>query len=202
VGGMHQVGPADKRQAILEAAQRVFAESGFHTSTMDAVADAAGVAKGTIYLYFKSKNELLTELMDDRTDKLTRMLEAGVEAAPDVYGKLRALIVAHFDFYAREREFMLLLSRQLGLLSPELASRVVQGTAFLTNLTQSIIEEGVSAGAVSSSFDPVRLTYALLGMVHAVAYQWLASGMRADAADVADQVYMLFASGVLHERDW
>jgi len=98
---MHQVGPADKRQAILEAAQSVFAESGFHTSTMDAVADAAGVAKGTIYLYFKSKNELLTELMDDRTDKLTRMLEAGVEAAPDVYGKLRALIVAHFDFYAR-----------------------------------------------------------------------------------------------------
>jgi TetR/AcrR family fatty acid metabolism transcriptional regulator len=183
---MHQIGPADKRQAILEAAQHVFAESGFHTSTMDAVADAAGVAKGTIYLYFKSKNELLTELMDDRTNKLTRMLVEGVEAESDVHGKLKALIVAHFDFYAQEREFMLLLSRQLGLLSPELATRVVQGTAFLTGLTQSIIEEGVSAGAVSRSFDPARLTYALLGMVHAVAYQWLASGMRANAEDVAD----------------
>jgi hypothetical protein len=92
---------------------------------------------------------------------------------------------------------MLLLSRQLGLLSPELASRVVQGTAFLTNLTQSTIEEGMSAGVVSRSYDPVRLAYALLGMVHAVAYQWLASGMRANAEEVADQVYMLFASGAL-----
>ncbi len=197
MGGTYQVGPTDKRQAILEAAQHVFAESGFHTSTMDAVADAAGVAKGTIYLYFKSKNELLTELMDDRTAKLTRMLVTGVEAAPDVHGKLKALIAAHFDFYAQEREFMLLLSRQLGLLSPELASRVVQGTAFLTNLTQSTIEEGMSAGVVSRSYDPVRLAYALLGMVHAVAYQWLASGMRANAEEVADQVYMLFASGAL-----
>ncbi len=197
MGGMYQASPADKRQVILEAAQHVFAESGFHTSTMDAVADAAGVAKGTIYLYFKSKNELLTELMDDRTAKLTSMLMAGIEAESDVCGKLKALIVAHFDFYAREREFLLLLSRQLGLLSPELASRVVQGTAFLTNLTQSIIEGGVSAGVVSASFDPVRLTYALLGMVHAVAYQWLASGMEANAEEVADQVYMLFASGAL-----
>lgn len=196
--GTYQVSPADKRQAILEAAQHVFAESGFHTSTMDAVADAAGVAKGTIYLYFKSKNELLTDLMDDRTNKLTQMLVEGVETASDVHGKLKALIAAHFDFYAREREFMLLLSRQLGLLSPELAARVVQGTTFLTNMTQSIIEEGVSLGVVSRDFDPVRLTYALLGMVHAVAYQWLASGMRAEVADVADQVYMLFASGVLH----
>ena len=195
--GTHLGATADKRQAILDAAQHVFAESGFHTSTMDAVADAAGVAKGTIYLYYKSKNELLTELMDDRTARLTRMLMEGIGAACDVRGKLKALIEAHFQFYARESEFMLLLSRQLGLLSPELSTRVVEGTALLTRVTQSVVEEGMSEGLVSRDFDPARLTYALLGMVHAVAYQWLTSGMAAACPDVADQVYRAFASGAL-----
>ncbi len=195
--GTCQGGITDRRGAILDAAQHVFAESGFHTSTMDAVAEAAGVAKGTIYLYFKSKDELLTELMDDRTGRLTQMLTEAVTTASGVHAKLRALIRAHFDFYAQEKEFMLLLSRQLGLLSPELGRRVVEGTAFLTSLTQSIVEEGMSSGLVSDDFDPAKLTYALLGMVHAVAYQWLASGMVSDSRGVTDQAYTLFARGAL-----
>jgi AcrR family transcriptional regulator len=89
----NSAGPVtDKRRLILDAAQHVFAENGFHTSTMDAVAEAAGVAKGTIYLYFKGKNELLIDLVDDRTGQLTDMILQGIATARDVrrvWNKLR-----------------------------------------------------------------------------------------------------------------
>lgn len=193
----NSAGPVtDKRRLILDAAQHVFAENGFHTSTMDAVAEAAGVAKGTIYLYFKGKNELLIDLVDDRTGQLTDMILQGIATARDVPGKLLAIIEAHFEFYSIESEFMSLLSGQLGLLSSELEDRVVTGTAALTNMVLGVIEEGMAAGVLSSKVDPTRASYALQGMIHSVAYQWLSSGKGAPASVVSEEVYTLFNSGI------
>src|SRR5882762_92603 len=59
----------DKRDRILKAAVKVFARSGFHATRVSEVAKAAGVADGTIYLYFKSKEELLVSLFEDRVQK-------------------------------------------------------------------------------------------------------------------------------------
>ena len=61
---------SDKRERILRAAVKVFAKSGFFAARVSEVAKAAGVADGTIYLYFKSKDELLTSLFEDRVEKL------------------------------------------------------------------------------------------------------------------------------------
>jgi TetR/AcrR family fatty acid metabolism transcriptional regulator len=60
----------DKRERILRAAVKVFARSGFYAARVSEVAKAAGVADGTIYLYFKSKDELLVSLFEDRVEKL------------------------------------------------------------------------------------------------------------------------------------
>src|SRR5580700_11281349 len=60
----------DKRERILDAAVRVFAKKGFYATRVSEVAKAAGVADGTIYLYFKSKDELLVSLFEDRVERL------------------------------------------------------------------------------------------------------------------------------------
>jgi TetR/AcrR family fatty acid metabolism transcriptional regulator len=60
----------DKRERILRAAVKVFAKNGFHATRVSEVAKAAGVADGTIYLYFKSKDELLVSLFEDRVERL------------------------------------------------------------------------------------------------------------------------------------
>src|ERR1700683_1658680 len=65
----------DKRERILHAAVRVFAKKGFHATRVSEVAKAAGVADGTIYLYFRSKDELLVSLFDDRIDRLLTFLQ-------------------------------------------------------------------------------------------------------------------------------
>ena len=58
--------PGDKRERILRGAVKVFAKKGFYASRVNEIARAAGVADGTIYLYFKSKDEILTSLFEDR----------------------------------------------------------------------------------------------------------------------------------------
>lgn len=188
---------AEKRLLILDAAIKVFANAGFHTSTMDQVAEAAGVAKGTLYLYFKSKNDLLDELIDMRTARLTSLMTKGVAQAHDLRARIRAIIDAHFEFYSTERDFMMLFASQLGLLSPKVSAKVMEGTASLTAMTVSVLAEGMAQGClnVRTELDLSRMAFGLLGMVHAVAYHWIMVDGTTPAQELSAEVYSVFANG-------
>src|SRR5580692_1194158 len=82
----------DKRERILEAAVRVFAKKGFHATRVSEVAKAAGVADGTIYLYFKSKDQLLVSLFEDRVERLLRFLQTELPKIASASEKLRRII--------------------------------------------------------------------------------------------------------------
>src|SRR3954451_7430041 len=82
----------DKRERILRAAVKVFARNGFHATRVSEVAKAAGVADGTIYLYFKSKEELLVSLFDDRVSKLLAFMQEELPKLASAPEKLRAVI--------------------------------------------------------------------------------------------------------------
>src|ERR1700754_5048101 len=82
----------DKRERILKAAVKVFARNGFHATRVSEVAKAAGVADGTIYLYFESKEELLVRLFEDRVEKLLGFMREELPKEPDAPAKLRAVI--------------------------------------------------------------------------------------------------------------
>src|ERR1700683_2769614 len=82
----------DKRERILHAAVRVFAKKGFHATRVSEVAKAAGVADGTIYLYFESKEQLLVSLFEHRVDRLLEYLERELPAAPSASQRLQRII--------------------------------------------------------------------------------------------------------------
>jgi len=83
---------SDKRDRILKAAVKVFAKSGFHATRVSEVAKAAGVSDGTIYLYFKSKEELLVSLFEDRVQKLLEFMKNELPKEPTAARRLRALV--------------------------------------------------------------------------------------------------------------
>src|SRR5215475_13723089 len=93
----------DKRERILGSAMRVFASKGFFGAKVSDIADDAGVADGTIYLYFKSKDDLLISLFEEQMERVNvELLRAmdGAERAPD---KLRRFIHAYMDLVAENR---------------------------------------------------------------------------------------------------
>src|ERR1700733_3995476 len=80
---------SDKRDRILRAAVKVFAKNGFYATRVSEVAKAAGVADGTIYLYFKSKDELLVSLFEDRVERLLAFLHSELPKVTGASEKLR-----------------------------------------------------------------------------------------------------------------
>src|SRR5512132_2077692 len=85
----------DKRERILSAAERIFARHGFFAARVSEIAKDAGVADGTIYLYFKSKDDLLISLFESRMEQVNRTLEAAIASAGSPLEQLRAFIRAY-----------------------------------------------------------------------------------------------------------
>src|SRR3989449_6604629 len=94
----------DKRARILDAAIRVFAERGFHSATVAEIARAAGVADGTIYLYFKGKDDLLLRLFDEKMTELVAEMKAAVAQERSAAEKLKRFIQLHLALVERNPE--------------------------------------------------------------------------------------------------
>ena len=88
---------AEKYHRILDAACKVFAEKGFHQSTIAMIAKEAGVADGTIYLYFKNKDDILVQFHEHKTKQVFDRFRETVAKADTAVEKLRNLIVTHLD---------------------------------------------------------------------------------------------------------
>jgi len=91
----------DKRARILDAAVKVFAERGYFSSTVAEIARAAGVADGTIYLYFKSKDDLLLRLFDEKMTQLLAEAKAALAEERDAPSRLKRFIQLHFSLVER-----------------------------------------------------------------------------------------------------
>ncbi len=91
---------------IIEAARRVFAAKGFNNATMDDIAETAGVAKGTVYLYFPSKREVFLETFRQGTVALQEEVARNMAAEQDTEAKIRSFIRTRLDYSERNRDFI------------------------------------------------------------------------------------------------
>ena len=152
---------------ILEAARAVFSSKGFEGATIDAIAFTAGVAKGTVYLYFESKRDLFLASMRDGVLALHEEVAAEMEAAKTCEAKLHAFINGRFQYFSRNREFFRIYYTEF--------SHLVTGTANAQALFQDLYEqqaavlervlaEGVKSGQLRSFDIPktARLVYDLI----------------------------------------
>lgn len=163
---------AGKRELILAAAQEVFARRGFHQATVEEVAEVAGVGKGTVYLYFASKKELLVALVEERLEDMKRALEKRLEAVGSATDKLREAIALHFEVFSRSRDFLTVVSGDFGDLGRELDERTKEARRGFLDVVEAVIREGVQSGEFRD-IDPRIATYAIEGMISLVAFGWL-----------------------------
>lgn len=154
----------DKRERILDAALRTFAEHGFYNAKVSQVARAAGVADGTIYLYFQNKDDLLISLFEDRMEWLIRRLEEGLaNAGGDVPTRLRRLIHEHLRLAAENpalAEFITVELRQSSKFVKEYGNPKFQE---YLKILRDLIEEGQKDGTIRSHLDARMVVRAIFG---------------------------------------
>src|ERR1041385_34796 len=101
---------------LLAAARTVFSRKGFHDATIDDIAYEAGVAKGTVYLYFKSKQDIYLEALRDGIQMLLREMRAEATVSQNAETTLRKLIAVKLAYFDKHREFFQILQSELGRL--------------------------------------------------------------------------------------
>ena len=134
------------RERILHAAVRVFAKKGFHATRVSEVAKAAGVADGTIYLYFRSKDALLVSLFEDRVERLLAFLQTELPEVTTATDKLRRIIELQLGLLEGERdlaEVVTVILRQSTKLMKEYAAP--KFNAYLDAIA-SVVSDGQDHG--------------------------------------------------------
>ncbi len=181
----------DKRQRILDAAVRVFAKKGFYATRVSEVAKAAGVADGTIYLYFKSKEELLVSLFEDRVERLLAFLQTELPSSASAPEKLRRIIELQLGLLEGERdlaEVITVILRQSSKLMKEYAAP--KFTAYLDAIAR-VVADGQAAGELRSDVSPHLAARAIFGALDGITMTW--------ALGKADRGGLVRASGQLAE---
>jgi TetR/AcrR family transcriptional regulator len=143
----------ERRQSILRAARRVFFEHGFHRATVDNVAERAEVSKGTVYLYFESKETILAHLLLEGLGELTKELEQAYAAGEPLPAdeRLRQLGWSYLQFFEREPlYFRFLMATDRGrfreAVTPQVYQEVLEASMEGLNWVVRAVEQGIEDG--------------------------------------------------------
>lgn len=162
-----------RREQILEAAVRSFARHGLHATTVDQIARAAGVAKGTVYLYYRSKEDLLKHALTEgiaglRTETLPIITGGGA-----IDARLRGFLGAMIAFFDRRRDLIEVYQSELTAEMRVTARRKWgQIYAAQTKAWEGALREAANARAIAR-VDPGRTALAIVSLAHGLAIQHL-----------------------------
>ena len=179
-----------RRRQLLDRALRVFSERGFHATSMNDVAEAAGVTKPVLYQHFPSKRDLYLELLRDVGRQLTATITAATTAETAVQAKTIAGLAAYFRFVQEQQAAFKLL----------FGSGSRRDESFAAAVRQVEDEIGATiAGLLDPHIDPGRrlvIAHGILGMAEGTCRLWLGKGLDLDPEDLAGQVGELLYGGL------
>jgi TetR/AcrR family transcriptional regulator, fatty acid metabolism regulator protein len=187
----------DKRERILEAAMRVFASKGFYGAKVSDVAEEAGVADGTIYLYFKSKDNLLISLFEEQMARVNVELPRAMEGAVGAVEKVRRFIRAYMDLVERNRHAAEVITIELRQSAKFMKEYKNPRFAEFLKILAGVIDEGQREGTLRDDVPPPVAARALFGALDELALMWVTGrGERLEMRKVAEWIGDLVLQGL------
>lgn len=189
----------DKYRQIIDAAERVFGEHGYALARMDTIAEQAGVAKGTVYLYFESKQDLFASVVEDRVNQFVDLIKNELGKAQNPTEVVRTLILTRIQFFQRHQGFMYAMWQSLSAgdaqwhmrlrACQERIQRVVRDAVAHVLNPKSACSAGTAADAV-------------VGATNFVVVSRVMSGEEIDPEQLAEELTALLVPGITGERNW
>jgi TetR/AcrR family fatty acid metabolism transcriptional regulator len=191
----------NKREAILEAAVRTFAEKGYFASRMHDVARAAGVADGTLYLYFASKESLLTAILEEYARAFVERAERDARGLPSPQEQLRAVLERHLVSLEQNRELATVFQIELRR-SRKFLRAVAKGQlAAYLDLLQRILTAGIQQGLFRQNLDPRVAARAIFGAVDELVTTWVLSQRPRGLREQLDPLLDMLFFGLCQKQD-
>ncbi|MCZ8533100.1 transcriptional regulator, TetR family [Paenisporosarcina quisquiliarum] len=185
-----------KYKQIIDAAIIVIAENGYHQSQVSKIAKQAGVADGTIYLYFKNKEEILVSVFEEKMEIFADNLKDIIQQEISSSEKLYKMIENHFMVLSSDHH--LATVTQLELRQANLALRL-RINAVLRNylvLLDTILKEGIEQGEFDHSIDIRLARQMVFGTIDETTTTWVMNEHKYDLVDLTSKVHRLLLNGV------
>jgi TetR/AcrR family fatty acid metabolism transcriptional regulator len=189
-------GATGKRELILRAATRVFARNGYFNSKVADIAREADVADGTVYLYFKSKEEILHSIFDQNMAEAIASGRGLIEKLKDPGEKLRRIAMLHLERLGADPELAVVFQVELRGSTKFMQEFSAAGFAEYLGLLRQTFEEGQRSGVFRKDLNAKIVSKVLFGALDEMATNWIISKRNYKLAPMADVVMDVFLNGV------
>jgi TetR/AcrR family fatty acid metabolism transcriptional regulator len=186
----------DKSRHIIEAAVRVFARKGYYNSRVSDIAREAGVAAGTIYLYFRTKDEILVTLFREKMARFVATVRKAIAREPDPTARLRRLVHLHFELLEENPALAEVVQVELRQGQKFFRGAAASEVSAYFALIGSVLEEGVAQGRFRSDLPVKVATKTLFGAMDQMATSWVLGKRGYRLVDIAPAVAEIFLRGV------
>lgn len=186
----------EKYHAIIEAAITVIARYGYHNSQVSKIAREAGVADGTIYLYFQNKEDVLISLFRVKMNEFTSVIRKELRTRHHVMVKLARLITMHFSRLEADRNLALVLQIQLRQSDPAIRAGITQPLKEYFDVIEDLVHEGLERGQFRTDMDVQVARQMIFGTMDEVATSWVLSQQHYLLTEQARPVYNLLAKAL------
>jgi len=196
-GSSNRAAVSDKREAILRAAIKVFAGRGYFNSKVSDIAGEAGIADGTVYLYFRSKDEILHSIFDRAMAEFIAEGKKELAAINEPDAKLRRIAELHLEKLGSDRDLAVVFQVELRGSTKFMQEFSAAGFHEYLELIRDTIDEGQKAGIFRTDIKPIVAAKILYGSVDEMVTNWVLSKKPYPLAPMAGEVLKVFFGGVL-----
>ncbi|HZG60761.1 MAG TPA: TetR/AcrR family transcriptional regulator [Anoxybacillus sp.] len=184
-----------KYKQIIEAAVIVIAENGYHQAQVSKIAKQAGVADGTIYLYFKNKEDILISLFQEKMGNFIEKIQKEIEGISSPTEKLYVLIEKHFQLLAADRHLAIVTQLELRQSNKELRLRINEVLKGYLKVVDGILIEGIEKGEFRQDLDIRLARQMIFGTIDETVTTWVMNEQKYDLVALAKPVHQLLTKG-------
>lgn len=196
ISASRAAGVVDKREAILRAGIKVFARNGYFNSKVADIAREARIADGTVYLYFKSKDDILHSIFDQAMHQFIAEGRRELSSIKDPVAKLRRIAELHLEQLGADRDLAIVFQVELRGSIKFMREFSAAGFAEYLSIIRETIAEGQAAGALRTNVKPIVAAKVLYGALDEMVTNWILSSRSYPLAPMADEVLSIFFDGV------
>jgi TetR/AcrR family transcriptional regulator len=186
------------REEILSAAEKVFAAKGFFPTTMSDIAREAEFGTGSLYKYFKSKEELYFTLIDEKMEEIHRLVKAELSQKTSAVERIKKVLELQFEFFERNRDFFRIYiserNRFEWTVKDELGKGLHEKMVAYINILAEVMRQGIEREEFRS-MNPMDLAHALVGIVNSFVFEWMISREPYPLISKVDTVLEIFSGG-------
>jgi len=194
--GVARASVPDKRQAILRAAVKIFARKGYFNSKVADIASEAGIADGTVYLYFKSKDEVLRSVFDRTMEDFISEGKSELQKMTGAKDRLVWLAKFHLSKLGADRDLAVVFQVELRGSTKFMSEFSETGFREYLDIIKSVVEEGQKEGIFRSDIKPITAAKIFYGALDEMVTNWILSKKSYPLEPFADEVIKLFVGGL------